>query len=583
MLRTTLLLTAVCGIAAGAVAALLGTLGALPNSDVRFPVHSLQIVGFCGVAAPLLADTRRDPRAADLGTVMALFAWSFALPSKRASHRFCFSVGPVIDVLLHFPADALLALYSWRFLREFPGALQSGTSRTIGKLGVVASAAAAIVLLVANALRLVPALAESPALALFSRANQTSQYWTISYGFLLPALAYAFANVRHARVEERRRVSWFLAGMIAAGVPVNAFIVAGALSPEFAAFVRSPRGQTTLLPLVQLLILSLPVMTAYAVLVRHVLDVRLVIRKALQYGLARSLVTLAVAAPFAWVGWRLFALRGEPIAALAEGLRPVALGVPLAAGIIALRLRRPAIRALDRLFFREQADARELLSALGEKAAAARDARELAELLTHEIDRALHLRTCALLIADPVRAELATRAGVARSLPLASGLAQLVTTSRSPLALELEAPSPAVASLALEDRQWIADGAFALLVPLSGSEGALLGCIALGEKRSELPFSRDDRLLLSAIAAAASLNLETRLLREATGTSSVPVRDDPARECARCGAVWEPSARACEACAGELVAASVPYLLAGKFRVERRLGRGRNGSRLSRT
>ncbi len=45
------------------------------------------------------------------------------------------------------------------------------------------------------------------------------------------------------------------------------------------------------------LLLSIPVLTSYSVLVDHVLDVRLIIRKAVQYVLARSLLVAAASTP----------------------------------------------------------------------------------------------------------------------------------------------------------------------------------------------------------------------------------------------------------------------------------------------
>src|SRR5678815_864758 len=97
----------------------------------------------------------------------------------------------------------------------------------------------------------------------------------------------------------------------------------------------------------------------YAVVVEHVLDVSFVVRRAVQYALAKytvvtAIVVLVVAA-----------------AAIALGNRPrplseIIVGSPLAVSItlilVALLLsRRALLSAIDRRFFRDHYDARQIL------------------------------------------------------------------------------------------------------------------------------------------------------------------------------------------------------------------------------
>ena len=53
-----------------------------------------------------------------------------------------------------------------------------------------------------------------------------------------------------------------------------------------------------------------------------------------------------------------------------------------------------------------------------------------------------------------------------------------------------------------------------LLVPLFGAGGRPLGVLVLGDKRSGLPFTDDDRKLMAAVAASAALSLEHKLQSE---------------------------------------------------------------------
>ena len=124
---------------------------------------------------------------------------------------------------------------------------------------------------------------------------------------------------------------------------------------------------------------------------------------------------------------------------------------------------------------------------------------------------------------------------------------------------------------------WLADGDFRILVPLRGATGALNGIIALGEKRSELPYSARDRRMLTAVGATGGVWLDSR--------GSDPGEPQPggkgpedfaARECRVCGRISDAPGALCT-CGGELRMLNVPRLLAGKFEIERRIGAGGMG------
>jgi serine/threonine protein kinase len=173
-------------------------------------------------------------------------------------------------------------------------------------------------------------------------------------------------------------------------------------------------------------------------------------------------------------------------------------------------------------------------------------------------------------------------------LSSSSTLVALTERSTEPLEIDLENPGSLLRRLSLDDQQWLADGAFRLLVPLIASEGRLIGLIALGEKKSELGFSREDRILLKAIAASVALTLENRFFRAWSGKGwkrssaslagrGSSVEDKMARECQKCRALLSPRASSCSACGGEVETAQVPYILLGKFRLERKIGSGGMG------
>jgi serine/threonine protein kinase len=135
-----------------------------------------------------------------------------------------------------------------------------------------------------------------------------------------------------------------------------------------------------------------------------------------------------------------------------------------------------------------------------------------------------------------------------------------------------------------------------MLVPLLDSKGGLLGAIALGQRRSEQPFSTADRLLLSTVAAAAALMFENRALRSrstpqssagSAGSGERQATQDleetaeetgggpfAADQCRTCGLLHPAGAVRCRECGGELTTSILPSQLHEKFSVKRLIGVG---------
>jgi serine/threonine protein kinase len=118
------------------------------------------------------------------------------------------------------------------------------------------------------------------------------------------------------------------------------------------------------------------------------------------------------------------------------------------------------------------------------------------------------------------------------------------------------------------------------------TESNVVGLLALGEKRSELGFSNEDKALLQSAAASAAVVLGKMLGGLAgSGASAGEVLPDEAvgisevspRECLACGAVSEQTGSQCSACGHELQNTMLPLRPLGKYQLERRLGAGGMG------
>lgn len=540
-------------------------------------VGGLILTCFVSGAGLLLVGGRADRRAIYLGVVFLLVAVAYA-------ERFLQGLSTVLPAawsqavgfLAAIELRDFLPLFLAHFARAFPEIPLSRRSRRTVDLVIRLFALMGGIFLAAS---LWARVAPGPFVLTLLRWEKTGAYLVLG---VLPLL-FALWKTRRASGIERRRARVFLAALLLGFGPIFLQILLEGLSPAYHTFSHRPGVE----PVLQVLLFSLlglvPFTTAYAVLVHRVLDVRLIARRALQYALARHTTRLLALVPFGALCLFLVRHRHQTLAQLFSGSRLAVLLAATVVALLALRYRRPVLDAVDRRFFREQYDARQLLTQLVEQIRSSPHAAALADLVAHGVDRALHLETIAVLVAEPETGLLADPEGKVRALDPSSALASLVAAASEPLEVDLEAPRTPVRRLPEEERHWVADGGFQLLMPLPARDGRLVAVIALGGKKSGLPFLREDRQLLAAIATSAALALELHQLRrrgpeeEATPAVAELPSTAAARECLACGRLFLPAFTVCGRCQHGLEPASVPFVVPGKFRFECRLGAGGMG------
>ncbi|HRC84983.1 MAG TPA: serine/threonine-protein kinase, partial [Thermoanaerobaculia bacterium] len=257
------------------------------------------------------------------------------------------------------------------------------------------------------------------------------------------------------------------------------------------------------------------------------------------------------------------------------------------AGLVGLRSREGILRFVDVKFFAEQHASWEFLGQLAKEFRLSSTTAELARDIANGIDRALHLETVAVLVHSRKTGRLVDPAEQCQPFDPTSELGKLASANHAPLETDLTDPNTPLKSLPEEDRYWIADNRFRLLVPLSSMDGSLLGLIGLGERRSGSPFLAEDLKLLDTLADSAAIKLELLLMHENElpdqRPPTLPANPDehlrPARECVRCGTALSPEALSCGRCdrPTELQEARVPYILPGRLRFQRRIGSGGMG------
>jgi len=217
------------------------------------------------------------------------------------------------------------------------------------------------------------------------------------------------------------------------------------------------------------------------------------------------------------------------------------IGMALSAifGVVLVWSSAPLVRRgtdrIDRAFFRSAYDARRILQDLADKARTTGDRHQLAALLERHIQDALqpqfltgfleaadgHLATefgpvppqlVSLDPAQPVFRDLASRGKpweVPPSPLLFSPAAALVLPGS---AAQRETHPPALPQVSALSAWAPLDPV--CFVPILGRDNRLIGLLALGERRSEEPYSSEDMNLLGAVASQVGVALESIRLAE---------------------------------------------------------------------
>jgi hypothetical protein len=408
--------------------------------------------------------------------------------------------------------------------------------------------------------------------------GRIGHFWLVVVLLLLPALAFMVSKIGNALPAERRRIRVFMAGLIIGITPIALDLILSASVAPYRGYFSDPDHRRGLAYVHSLCVFLMAVATAYAVVVDRVLEVRFIVRRAIQYALARYTVLGILAVPIGLLALHLYRNRQQPLTEMLTSSSPSG-WLLFTVAIALIGVRKPLLTGIDRRFFREQYDMRQILADLVEASRRAQSTRALTDLVVGEVDRALHVDRIAVLVKDIATETFRDPRGALSPLPCASSLAMLAGGAGSPLDVHLSSAGSPLQRLPGPEREWLADAGAQMLVPFLGSNDQLLGILMIGDKLSDAPFTAEDRLLLTAAVSSAALALEHRL-RVESGDTTVVVVDEgerPGVQCVRCGYLDEHGAGSCTNCHGAMKPALLPVKLRGTFRVERQLGAGGMG------
>jgi signal transduction histidine kinase len=290
-------------------------------------------------------------------------------------------------------------------------------------------------------------------------------YSTSRLAVLIALGAVIVRNYRlHRDPSVRRRIEIVAGSIVIAVGLVSVASVVQAIRPGLG---------SDLLLLSDLAPLPVPFCFYYAVVQYQVFDIRLVVRRSLQYLLARNVLRVLTLAPVALLVMRVAQNPGAPIGSL---LNLAGIALILMAGLC-LEFRTRILAAVDRRFFRSSMDRENRLRAL---------LVEIAKLGAFaEVTARVEERLAAIFVPESV--------------------------GFSPNGA---APAPA--------------GGLSLTIHNPG--GSVIGALVLGPKKSEEPYSDSERDLLEAVAAQIGLVRESLLAAEERFQAVLDERNRIARE-----------------------------------------------------
>jgi len=372
-------------------------------------------------------------------------------------------------------------------------------------------------------------------------------------------------------VTDRRRfrvVSWgALLGMVFY-VPRVIGTALVDFNPALTAFLESPT--TNLVCSIGMLVF--PLSFAYAILKHKLFDVRVMIRRGLQYALARNFLRAIPVVAAGVLVLDVISHGNQPLFGVLKSRGAVYVAIAALAGL-AYAQRQTWLSGLDRRFFRDKYDAHQLFREIVDEVKHAGSVDQVASSVATRVAGALHAEFCALLQRKPgeplYRVVAAAPVGaLTADLPATNKLIPLVRMLDRSVPITLAESGWLGQQLPQVDKEFLHNARIELLVPVSLDEGQTEVLLVMGAKRSEEPYSGEDTALLENVASALGL----LLMR---GASMAPGRSF--EECAACGTCYDTGTTRCEQDRTLLTLVASARLLGERYRLEKRLGQGGMG------
>ena len=315
-------------------------------------------------------------------------------------------------------------------------------------------------------------------------------------------IAVAHCYLRAQGPEEQRR--WIAVGSLAGILPYVALRWASALGLTG----TDCAGIYGILPAA-----LIPLATGYAILKHRLFDIHVVLRRGVQYLVARNFLRFVLALPALALAYALITNANRTVGEVVLHNWIFISMAPLIA--VVLRFRERLSSWLDRRFFRERYPQERILLALIESLRTVDSAPEMGRRVVAELTEAQHPESVHLFYYSPEdRAYVKgfgtdSRADGVR-IPERSALPLVLAKSEDPVNVQ----SLPLLGVPVMSWTWLHTLRTDLIVPLNRADGSLDGFLLLGRKKSEEEYSPTDRSLLLGLARQMAVVYENLLLQE---------------------------------------------------------------------
>ncbi|MEP6703555.1 MAG: protein kinase [Acidobacteriota bacterium] len=418
---------------------------------------------------------------------------------------------------------------------------------------------------------------------------ESSYFFTVGssliFFYFLATLATLIFNYRSADRAGKRRIRLVLVGFAFSIVPPLLALPVAVIEEFFNIELRSQ-----VVPWLPSLYFLMPLTVAYAILRHRVLPISFVVRRGLQYLLAKNALRTLLVLPILGMIWNIAA---DPDRTLSNILLHNSFGFyscVAVAVIFGLLIRSRFSEWIDRRFFREQYNQELVLRELTEVVKESDSLPKLSRLVSSKIHSAIHPTSLHLFFQEDRASDFTL------GYETSETSANLKLAAESPLLRffngqrgAVEFPTRQTDDLPNNEKRWLRETGANLLVPMNGSDGRLAGFFSLGEKMSQIPYTQRDKELLEALAnqialVHENLGLKEQMRREKRIKTEVLSRFDEGninllKECPRCGKCFDRVAKECDEDNSELTfSLPVERTIENRYRLEKLLGKGGMGA-----
>ncbi|MBV8550161.1 MAG: GAF domain-containing protein, partial [Acidobacteriaceae bacterium] len=334
-------------------------------------------------------------------------------------------------------------------------------------------------------------------------------------GLLSAPLILARNYRRLPDVVARRRLRWVAVGISLAILPI-AVGVALRLLLQLSGHIKAAESADRYLDTVASFASILaPITLTYAIVRHRILGIRFAIRRGIQYLLARNVLRIILYLPLIAIALDLVLHRRQPLEDFLLNKSWWFYLFVAATASVSLKYRTRMQLWVDKKFFRYAYEEEAILSELIERLHACESSREVAGILSEQLQNTLQPSTVCVLFRHKSLGKFTV--GYPHDSPVALDFRGLFN-DRMRDALESQRSARTISEMAVvfELQSTVASRDFGktLVTPINGVDGGLLGVLLLGEKKSEQPYSNRDRKLLQAMATQMALVLEMLTLKE---------------------------------------------------------------------